>query len=112
MPDTDPSLNDHQEEHSAPKTVGGKIKAMVFIAIVVTVECLVAYLYIPTTADTTAMAKATLGIDPETGKLSENPYANQKDLEQNDVETVEMDLGDFSVTSFQPVSNTTLCSPQ
>jgi flagellar FliL protein len=86
----------------------GKIQAIGFIAIVIVVECLVAYLYIPSSAETAAMASATLGIDPDTGDLKENPYDKQDDLDNPDIETAEVDLGQFSVTAFQPVSNTTL----
>jgi len=110
MSDNDPALleDDQTTGGKSSGSTRSKLKAILFISVVIGVECLVAYLYIPSTAETTAMAGATLGLDPETGELTENPFEKQESQEDDGVETIEVDLGSFSVTAFQPVSNSTL----
>ncbi len=95
------------DEEASPRSRSylGKIKAAVFIAVVIAIECAVAYFYIPSSSETAAIAGATLGIGPEAGKA---PHQADQDPSPKTVDQVEVFLGDFSVTSFQPVSNTTL----
>ena len=85
--------------------MGGKLKAAAFIAVVIAVECAVAYFLVPSATETAAIAGATLGIDPETGTI---PPDDARHAAQETVEQVEVPLGEYSVTAFQPVSNTTL----
>ncbi len=82
-----------------------RTKAAACIVVVIAIECAVAYLYIPGASETAAMAGATLGIDPGTGTI--NP--SQEDaLLPASADQVEVPLGEFAVTTFQPISNTTL----
>ncbi len=94
-----------EESHPSPGGHFGKIKAVVFIAVVIAIECAVAYFYIPSSSETAAIAGATLGIDPETGAVTPQEGAEPA---AETVDQVEVPLGEFSVTAFQPVSNTTL----
>ncbi len=103
-------LRTHDEASDEPTTppskgVVGKIKAAAFIAVVIGIECAVAYFFIPSASETAAIAGATLGIDPETGKAS--PLQADGPSPEK-VDQVEVPLGEFSVTAFQPVSNSTL----
>jgi len=79
-----------------------KIKILLLVGVVVAVECLVAYLYLPSTSETAALASAALG-NAETNAAEEN-----EDEEEELVDQVEVDMGEFTVTAFQPISNTTL----
>jgi len=83
-----------------------KLKVLLFVAGLIVVECLIAYLWLPDSAETAAMASAALQAKArETDLLEQQPdAANDQQL----ADQIEVDLGEFSVTSFQPVSNTTL----
>ncbi len=94
-----------EQEYPAPRGGLGKVKAAVFITVVIALECAVAYFYIPSSSETASMAGATLGIDPETGRA---PSLELRHTSQETVDQVEVRLGEFSVTAFQPVSNSTL----
>ena len=82
----------------------GKLKLLAFAATVVVAECLVAYLYIPTASGNPAVA----GVSTEAEAAAQSPYDLEEQAQKAKVETVEIDLGEFAVTSFQPISNTTL----
>ncbi len=88
-----------------PKGAAGKIKAAAFIAVVIGVECAIAYFFVPSASETAAIAGATLGIDPETGEIAPQETGDSS-TEASD--QLEVPLGQFSVTAFQPVSNSTL----
>ena len=75
---------------------------VLFVGVVIVVECLVAYLYMPSVAET---AGATTHPAAEPKPLEPEP---EKAEPAEGAEQAEVDLGEFSVTSFQPVSNTTL----
>ncbi len=90
---------------AAPRAKGsilGKILVLGLVVVVVAVECVVAYLCIP--APESASAAGNVAKPPadrkrgetETGKEGEEP------------KTVEVDLKEFSVTIYQPASNSTL----
>lgn len=82
-----------------------KIKVLLFVAVVILLECAVAYLYIPGAAQTAAMAGAALEAD-----APGNDPAGREEEKKADVpvDQIEVDIGEFSVTAFQPISNTTL----
>ena len=100
-----PSAPKWPEPSASKRGFGSKVKAAAFIACVVAVECAVAYLYIPNSLETAAIAGATLDIDPETGRI---PPKEEGDTAQGMADQIEVPLGEYSVTTFQPVSNTTL----
>lgn len=82
-----------------------KIKVLAFIVVVIAVECLVAYLYLPSAAETAAMAGAAAATSEQADASKvEDASADQSPA----VQQAEVDLGEFSVTAYQPVSNTTL----
>ena len=83
----------------------GKLLALAFVLFVVLIECAIAVLVFPSAQDTEAMAQAMLAhqdsIDPLVVEAS--------DLEESaDQRRAEVDLGEFDVSSYQPLSNTTI----
>ena len=81
-----------------------KIKVPAFVAAVILAECVLAYAILPSASDTAAMAETALGVNGESG-------AGDPDAPQDDgvpIDQIEEDLGEFTVSAFQPVSGTTL----
>jgi flagellar basal body-associated protein FliL len=83
----------------------GKLKVIAFVVVIIGLECGLAYLYLPTASQTAAMAGVTPNAELEV-KPAE-PEVKEKE-EEAVSDQVEVDMGEFSVTAFQPVSNTTL----
>lgn len=77
-----------------------KILAGAFIAFVVIIECSLAYFYVPSVASATMAAEESVILEPEV------PDEELEEIEEDD-EFTEVDLGQFSVQSFQPGANTT-----
>jgi flagellar FliL protein len=86
----------------AKKSVLGKILVVALVAVVVAVECLVAYFCIPTNSDA-AVAAGNAGKPPADRKKGEAEAA----AEEGDGNT-EVDLKEYSITVYQPASNSTL----
>jgi flagellar basal body-associated protein FliL len=84
----------------------GKIGIFLFVAVVIAAECGVAYLYLPSVENAAAMAGAALGEKPKPAAPAEPDPQKEKEAEA--AEEMEVDLGQFSVTAFQPASNNTL----
>lgn len=85
-----------------------KINVLLFLLVVIVAECLIAYFYLPSAADTAAMAGAPAA--PKEQKEDghgEHAAAEEKPDGQPHGQ-IEVDLGEFSVTAYQPVSNSTL----
>ena len=81
-----------------------KLAVLVFLAAVVVGECMLVYLFLPSRAETAAMA----GVKWEAGSPG-GPAAVQTLSETDEtISQVEVDLGEFGVTAYQPISNTTL----
>ncbi len=79
----------------------GMIKILAFVVGVIAVELAVVFMVWPSAAETAEMARSSMGADAAEGGEEEPedvPLADQ----------TEVDLGEFVVTSYQPVSNTTL----
>ncbi len=116
MAEQDPSQNDDVTADAgapddAPDSAGkssllGKLKVFAFVTVMVLVECLAAYFWLPNAADTAAAAAAALEADSPSDDVLAEEEGDEGDLPVAD--RVELDLGEFSVTSFQPISNTTL----
>jgi flagellar FliL protein len=81
----------------------GKIMVLGLVVVVIAVECLVAYLCIPAASDS-ASAAGNAGKPPADRKKGEAEPAG----EGGDAANVEVDLKEFSVTIYQPASNSTL----
>jgi flagellar basal body-associated protein FliL len=79
----------------------GKLLVVGLIAVVVVVECVVAYLCIPAASEATAAAVKP----PADRKKGESAEPNG---ETEGPTNMEVDLKEFSVTIFQPASNSTL----
>lgn len=82
-----------------------KLMVIGFLVAVVTCECLLAAMYLPSEEDVApvddiTLAKNQLGDVPAT--------STDAMIDVDDSELIEVDLDMFSVTSFQPDSNTTL----
>ena len=89
----------------APRSMASKVKVLAFIAVVIVAECVIAYMYLPSASDTAAMAGAAL----QEARARQAPdAATAQEEELSTVGQVELDLGQFSVTAYQPASNTTL----
>lgn len=81
-----------------------KIRVVVIVVFIVLVECVVAYLYIPSANEARAIAGAALVLDedengvPDIEETASEVMANQ----------TEVDLGYFDLTAYQGGSSTTL----
>ena len=85
----------------------GKLAVLLFVAVVIAGECLVAVLLLPTASETTVMATATLDRRAQAVELPLKP-SEPEEKEEELIDQMEVDLGDFNVTSYQPLSQTTL----
>jgi flagellar FliL protein len=90
-------MADHKAADAAPAPKkGGKLKVIVLIVTIMIVECGLAYWFFGTAA-------------PQTAESAESHDSSEEEDEgHDDGEGVEVSLGDFDVTAFQPTSNTTL----
>ena len=82
----------------------GRIIIAVFVAIVILVECVVAYMLIPSADSVAAAAKEKISqeiVEQESGEESAED-------ESEDNTTFETELGRFNITLYQHTSNTTL----
>jgi flagellar FliL protein len=93
-------------EPSGKSSLFGKLKVVGFVTVVIVVECLLACLWLPDAEETVAMASATLEAEPTAESLLEAEAVEEDAMPVADQR--EVDLGQFSVTAFQPISNTTL----
>ena len=84
---------------------------VIFVVVsVIVAECAVAYLCLPSGGDATATA-ATMAAKPAAKPAESQARSESHDAKADEGETsgmVEEDMGEFSVTSFQPASNSTL----
>jgi flagellar basal body-associated protein FliL len=88
----------------------GKLVIALFLAAVILTECLVAYLYLPSGAAPEAKADVEAvhkeAPKEEKKKEAEKPAGESK--ESSVLEQAEVDMEEFSVTAFQPSTNTTV----
>jgi flagellar FliL protein len=101
-PNENPQAEEQAPAAAAKTNPFGKIKILLFVALVIAVECVVAYWYLPKTAETAALAGSAVE-----NKVESKTKAKQ-DAEDEQNRQVEVDLGEFNVTAYQPASNTTL----
>ncbi len=81
----------------------GKIKILVVVVLVLAVECVLAYFFLPSEDETLAMARERQKMK----QLDSLPDVALDELE-NPEDTIEIDLGDHRITLSQPQRNTTL----
>ncbi|MHB1035587.1 MAG: hypothetical protein ACYC35_03115 [Pirellulales bacterium] len=91
--------------------LSGKIKVAGCIVGFVLVECVLAYLFLPSAAGTTAEAPTDQESSAQPAAKETEPPVEGKEGEGERARAaeIEIDLGEFKITSFQPASNTTLC---
>jgi hypothetical protein len=106
IPTEDPQPGDEFAADDGGSSFFAKIKILLFVTAVIAVECLLAWLYLPSVSKTAEMAGAAI----ETGSQAEaSPNQGQTQESPADLaDWIEVDLGEFSVVSYQPVSGTTL----
>ena len=103
MADNDPTQVAADPDHDGNRpSLLARIKVAAFVFVVILVECLIAYLYVPSRAQIAAAAQQKIAARHQTVDDAEEDQENQKKP------TKEVDLEEFSVTAYQPVSNTTL----
>jgi flagellar basal body-associated protein FliL len=103
---SDTSQDDLQNAPGEGSGMKGKLIALAIVLIIVIAECAVAILAFPSANDTAALTQAMLA----------NPDAEADDVvielpakeEPSDENVLEIDLGAFDVSSYLPLSNTTL----
>lgn len=81
----------------------GKLLIAGFMGVVILVECLLAYFWIPSAEDIAAMAE-----DRMTKKLHELNPDEENPMLPNSAKMVELDFGEYSVTAPQPSTNSSL----
>ena len=79
------------------------IKIGAFVVVVLSAEALIAFLFIPSAENVNAAAETRFGTD----QVPVDPVAALEDAPDG-VPMVEVDMKDYTVTAYQPLSNTTL----
>ena len=111
MADTTDNANETEENAPPSEPVAGrssllgKLRILLLIAAIIVLECLAAWLYLPSATQTAALA----GVTPAAAADSKSPKPAATKLEEGlSSDESEVDLGEFCVTAFQSTSNTTL----
>lgn len=91
-----------QEAASGRPSFLGKANLALILMVVVFAECMAAYFFVPDPAETAALVGATI---PEEPDEQTDPFDQ---VEAAMEEQIEVDLGEFRVTAYQPLSNSTL----
>ncbi len=102
---TPPEIPQSDTAPAARPSLPGRLKVIGFVAAVVAVECLVAYLFLPGPGETAALAGALMATPVEDPQM---PGESDQSGRSPVVEEVEVDLDSFTVTSYQAATNTTL----
>jgi flagellar basal body-associated protein FliL len=104
---SDTSQDDPQSDPGAGSGMKGKLIALAIVLVIVLAECAVAILAFPSANDTATLTQAMLAapdVEANDVVVTEPPAEEQR----SDEEVIEIDLGEFDVSSYQPLSNTTL----
>jgi len=94
-----------QEAASGRPSLLAKAPIALLLMAVVIGECLAAFYFVPAPAETAALVGATIPEEPEEPEEQTDPF---DEVEAATEEQVEVDLGEFQVTAYQPLSNSTL----
>ncbi|MBC8354148.1 MAG: hypothetical protein H8E66_19320 [Planctomycetes bacterium] len=99
---------DTEQTEAAPAKSGGgmmgKLMIAGFMGGVIAVECLLAYLFIPSADEVAALAEENMTKKLPASLAADEIAASQEDMK----DSVEMQLGDYSITISQRNSNTAL----
>jgi flagellar basal body-associated protein FliL len=82
----------------------GKLAVVLFLVAVIVAECGVAYFYLPASSATAASPPAPKPAEKTGEKDKESAPSEEAEAPSQ----AEVDMGEFSVTAFQPSSNSTL----
>ncbi|HYW81118.1 MAG TPA: flagellar basal body-associated FliL family protein [Thermoguttaceae bacterium] len=101
----DPFTADNSPHTGGKSSLFAKIKVLLLVVGIVVVECVAAFMILPDATQARTMVQGPLGIEPS----GEIPLAeNAEEVETDLANQVELDLEQFSVTAFHPISNTTM----
>ncbi len=103
----DAALDPQTEAVTEKSSILAKIRVALFVTVVIALECLAAYMYLPSAQVTAELAQGTLATASAEEAAMQDQDARQDD-EEDLADQVEVDLGEFSVTAYQPISSTTL----
>lgn len=100
--------NNEENSDKKPRTLLRIIKAAVFVSVLVGVEVVAASFLIPSPQDTVELAKklATVGEGEEITESQETAITDAQT--KTDEKAMEVEIGSFSVTRFNPDSSTTI----
>lgn len=106
--DVAPALDEAAAPVRKPSAVMKIVKAVAFVSILVIVQVVGASMLIPSAADTERLAKQYIAAqEGETAAAAAHDSEDHAGAEAGD-DTVEVELGSFNVTHFNPASNSTL----
>jgi flagellar FliL protein len=110
-PATMTSEADESAEDALPKrpsTIMAIVKAVAFVSILVIVQVVGASMFIPSAQDTERLAHQYAAA-AEGGSAGDGAHEGESDgHEHSDDDTVEVELGSYNITHFNPASNSTL----
>jgi flagellar FliL protein len=101
QPEPTPAGPVETADQAAP-SLFSRLRLVLFALAVVVVECGITWLYIPDAGEAAALAGDAIAADADADVL---PPPEEEEPEEAQLE---VELGEFSVTSFQPASGTTL----
>jgi flagellar basal body-associated protein FliL len=101
---TESSNGGEQPATGGRRSLLTKLIVLLFVAVIVAVECAVAYFYLSSSPESAAQASTP-------AKPAEKTAAEKEPVPAEEPEgpsQAEVDMGEFSLTAFQPTSNSTL----
>lgn len=101
LPNEDPAAGEPFQAAEGGSSIFARIRILLFVTAVIAAECFLAWLYLPSTSRTAAMAGASVEAQAKAAEQA-------KKAESEVVDWVEVDLGEFSVVAYQKGSGTTL----
>ncbi len=91
--------------HAGKSAILGKLILLAVLATIVVGECIAASFFLPSAEETAAL----VGGGSEAPESESNPIMDELAAMDAEVKNqTEVDLGEFAVTAFQPLSNTTM----
>lgn len=102
--ETLPDIGDDSPAPRSGRSLMARLAVLLLVVVVVVVECVVAWLCLPSSSETAAMA----GVVPKSASAAKKGEEAAKADEGEANPYGEVDLGEFSVTVYQPAASTTL----
>jgi flagellar FliL protein len=105
----DPSAGGETAVVAGKSSALAKVNVLLFLLVVIVAECLLAYFYLPSSAESATMAGVPAA--PPVAAPPAAPAHGAETAEKGEhaaSEQAEVDLGEFTVTAFQPASNSTI----